>query len=218
MWRKQRRVYQDHMKYIHNNIVKPFRVKILRYAKRIRYMHDLAKYLPPPSMKGESAEAANWTVRNQEFTVSENRLVIKDGLPSSMQDDLEDHQEDYLSLTHKIGVTSCPQLRPKIIGKGQQPRSTILPLIEQPIYLTATSLPGFRVRTRQGLVSCAPKREPRKSGISTMVPRAIACFARSQECLSRSICRIVPRTVRACVPTGPSRMEWGDIWEVGLIL
>ena len=64
MWRKHWSGYHDHMKYIHNNIVKPFKVKILRYTERVCDMNDLAKYLPPPSMKGESTEADNWTVRN----------------------------------------------------------------------------------------------------------------------------------------------------------
>ena len=95
MWRKHRSIYHNHMKYIHNDIVKTFKVKILCYAERVRDMHDLAKYHPTPSMKGKSADAANLTVRNQEFTDSELRLAIKDRLPSSMQDELEDHPEDY---------------------------------------------------------------------------------------------------------------------------
>ena len=66
MCRKHRSVYQDHMKYVHNDIVKPFCVRILCYTKRIRDMHDLAKYPPTPSMKGESYETANWKVRDQE--------------------------------------------------------------------------------------------------------------------------------------------------------
>ena len=36
MWRKHQSVYQDHMKYVHNYIVKPFKVKILRYAECVR--------------------------------------------------------------------------------------------------------------------------------------------------------------------------------------
>ena len=51
-------------------------------------------------MKVEISEAANWTVRNQDFTYIEFRLTIKDGLPLSMQDELEDHPEDYRSLTY----------------------------------------------------------------------------------------------------------------------
>ena len=69
------------MKYVHNDVVKPLKVKILHYTKRVCNMHDLAKYLPPPLTKGDSSEAANRTVRNQEFTASEVRLAIRDGLP-----------------------------------------------------------------------------------------------------------------------------------------
>ena len=47
MWRKHFSVYQDHMKYVRNDIVKHFKVKILRYAKRMHDMYDLEKYLPP---------------------------------------------------------------------------------------------------------------------------------------------------------------------------
>ena len=70
MCRKHWSVYQDHLKYICNDIVNPFRVKILRYAERVIEMHDLARYLPPPSIKGVRAEEDNWTVSNQELTVS----------------------------------------------------------------------------------------------------------------------------------------------------
>ena len=40
MWRKHRSVYQDHMKYICNDIVNPFSVKIFRDAERVREMYD----------------------------------------------------------------------------------------------------------------------------------------------------------------------------------
>ena len=65
MWRKHWIVYHNHMKYVCNDIVKPFKVKILQYAKRVQDMHELDKHLPPPSMKGESAMAANWSFRNK---------------------------------------------------------------------------------------------------------------------------------------------------------
>ena len=52
------------MEYVRNDIVKPFKVNILRYFERVREMHDLANYLPPPSMKGESVMADNWNVHN----------------------------------------------------------------------------------------------------------------------------------------------------------
>ena len=74
------------MKYVCNDILKPFKVKILRYAKRVREMHDLAKYLHSPLIKGEISKADNWTVWNQEFTDSEVQLAMKDGLPKYIQD------------------------------------------------------------------------------------------------------------------------------------
>ena len=92
--RKHRSVYQYHMKYIHNDILKPSKVKTLRHVNRVREMCDLAKYLPPYLMKGESARVDNLTIRNQEFMVSEIWLAIKYGLTSSMQDELEEHQQD----------------------------------------------------------------------------------------------------------------------------
>ena len=89
------------MKYVRNDIVKPFRVKILLYAERVREMHELAKYLHPPSMKVEISMAANWAFRNEEFATGDLKLAIKDGLPKSMRDTLYDHQEDYRSLIYE---------------------------------------------------------------------------------------------------------------------
>ena len=37
---------------MHNDIVNPFRVGILQYYKRAWNMHDLAKFMRPPSKKG----------------------------------------------------------------------------------------------------------------------------------------------------------------------
>ena len=54
MWRKHQSVYQDHLKYIPNDIVKPFHVKILRHTDQVREMNALEKYLHPTLMKGES--------------------------------------------------------------------------------------------------------------------------------------------------------------------
>ena len=36
MWRNHHSVYQYHMKYVCNDIVKPFKAKIIRYSQRLR--------------------------------------------------------------------------------------------------------------------------------------------------------------------------------------
>ena len=81
--------------------MKPFCVGIIRYAKRVIDMHDLAKYLSPPSTKGKIYEVANWKVLNQELSVNEIRIAIKDGILPPMQYELEYNQEKYRSLTHE---------------------------------------------------------------------------------------------------------------------
>ena len=65
MWRKHPCVFQDKLKYIHNDIVKPLHLGILRYAERLQEIYDLANYLPPPSIRDESFEAARWDVRDK---------------------------------------------------------------------------------------------------------------------------------------------------------
>ena len=49
-------------------------------------------------MKVNSYEAAIWKVCDKELSVHDICVVIKDGLPSYMQDELEYNQEDYCSL------------------------------------------------------------------------------------------------------------------------
>ena len=60
MQRKQRSVFQNHIKYICNEIMKTFHAVVLRYAKHVQDMHELVKHLPPPSMKGGDYKSANW--------------------------------------------------------------------------------------------------------------------------------------------------------------
>ena len=66
MLRKHLSVFQDDLKYICNDIVHPFHVRIIYYAGRVGYMQNLVNRLPPPLMKGESFESDNWKVRNNE--------------------------------------------------------------------------------------------------------------------------------------------------------
>ena len=92
MWWKHRSVFQDNLTYIRNDIVKIIFVGILHFADRVEEMHEIAKHVPPPLMKGQIFEAANFKVCDKEFYVREIRVYIKYGLPSSMQDELEDNK------------------------------------------------------------------------------------------------------------------------------
>ena len=44
---------------------------------------------------------ANRSICNKEFTTSDIQLAIKDGILKKMMDELDDHREDYCSLTYE---------------------------------------------------------------------------------------------------------------------
>ena len=101
MWRKYISTLQYHVKYIHNDIMKPLRVGILQNAERVRKMHGLAKYLSPPSMKGGDYDHSYWTICNKELSEHEICVVTKYGLPISMQYEFKDKIEDCCFIHHK---------------------------------------------------------------------------------------------------------------------
>ena len=82
MWSKHRSTFQDHVKYIHNDIVNPFIFGVLQYAEHIREMHDLSKCLPLLFMKGHQYGESDWDVRNKRISENEIRVATRDGLPT----------------------------------------------------------------------------------------------------------------------------------------
>ena len=218
VWRNHWSVYQDHMKYVCNNILKSFKVKILCYAKRVHEMHDLAKYLPTPSMKGEIAMAANWSIHNKEFMNSDILITIKDGLPKSMRDELDDHTEDYCSLIYEDWF----ELLSTIEVKDESKRSSVH--IKKIASARSASLSDRNESVR------IPRKKKAKTGvlrsknpqegrtIGTMVYCITLWFAKSHECLNASTCCIVPNILIAGAPNVPSKMGWNYLLGVGLIL
>ena len=83
--KKHQGVFQDHVKYIHNDIVKPIRFRILHYNDRVREMHDLEKYLPPPSTKGGGFESDDWYACVKEFNEDVIQVATKDRLHTSIK-------------------------------------------------------------------------------------------------------------------------------------
>ena len=80
MRKKHKSALQGYLKYIHNHLVKNFRVIILQYSKRIHEMHNIANPLPPTSNKIDLFDQAYWRVCYIEFTGDEIRIATKDGL------------------------------------------------------------------------------------------------------------------------------------------
>ena len=63
--------------------------------------------------------AANWALRNKEFTTSDLRLAIRDGLPKSMRYELDYHTEDFCSLSYE----DCCDLLSTITVKYERKRA-----------------------------------------------------------------------------------------------
>ena len=80
--------------------MKPFRVFIINYNERVREIHNLEKYLPPPLMKGQDYNEADWEVRDK--GLSENNICVaaRDGLPISMRDELDEKDKYYQYVPH----------------------------------------------------------------------------------------------------------------------
>ena len=64
-------------------------------------MHDLSKFMPPPSNRGDKYDMAYWTICDKEFSEDDICVATKDGLPTSTQYEIEDKDKDYHSLIHK---------------------------------------------------------------------------------------------------------------------
>ena len=112
----------------------------------------------------------------------------------------------------KIGMTSCPQSKSKIIGKGQHQDQEDYNL-ERSIILTAMNL--FGVFKRRGLVMVYKSKSKSKRHPSITVKSAIVYFSRRQEFLSKSIFHIALKTVMESITTKiPPIMDREDPWEV----
>ena len=52
MWKNHCCVFYNHVRYVQNNITKPYKVIILKYYEQICEMFELAQYISPTSKKG----------------------------------------------------------------------------------------------------------------------------------------------------------------------
>ena len=79
----------------------PFRVGILQYAGRGREIQYIAKFMPPTLKKGDDYDQSYLTVLNKELSENEIGNSTNDELSSSMQDEMEDKDNNYSYLPHK---------------------------------------------------------------------------------------------------------------------
>ena len=81
--------------------MKPFKVGIIKYNERVREIHNLEKYLPPPLMKGQEYNEADWEVRDKGLSDNNIRVTTRNKLPISMQDELDEKDKYYRYVPHR---------------------------------------------------------------------------------------------------------------------
>ena len=93
------------IKYTHiilrGTALKKYKHVLVGCKEHIREMNELEKYLSPPLMKGGEFEQAYWNSHRKVFNEDVIRVTTKDKLPKSMQDELEDKNEDYSPIPHE---------------------------------------------------------------------------------------------------------------------
>ena len=81
IWKYHHQVYYDHIKYLQQHICKPFKWTMVQHISHVHDMFNYCIYLPPPTMRGQSWEKAEWTARNSPAPENTIREAIKEGLP-----------------------------------------------------------------------------------------------------------------------------------------
>jgi len=101
IWKDHHQVYYEHIEYLQQNIVKPFKWTMVQYISRVREMFDYFMYLQPHSLKGQGFLEAKWDKRDEPPPEEVIRKAIKDGLPEPMQHKLADKDTDYRLMTEE---------------------------------------------------------------------------------------------------------------------
>ena len=63
MWKNHNIMFEDHISYVHNGIINPFNVIILKYAEMYVEYLNLQPPSPPPSQKYEQFDYIYWDKR-----------------------------------------------------------------------------------------------------------------------------------------------------------
>ena len=131
MGRKHRSTLQNYVEYIHNDIVKNFRVGILQYSEHTCKMHNLVKYISPTSMKGGEYDQKYWTPRKINYLRMRFVLQLRTYFLHPCRINWRKKLRTMLTHPMKNGMTFCSPWRLKITGKEPRIKSKILRPLSQ---------------------------------------------------------------------------------------
>ena len=86
MWKKHQHVFDDHISYVINDITKPFKMMILKYAASTCKIFELAHYLSPLRNRGEGFDGDDWKTHDINFFEEGIFKSITHGLPNKTED------------------------------------------------------------------------------------------------------------------------------------
>jgi hypothetical protein len=102
MWVRHRTVFDEHIRYLENKIIKPYDMAIRDFYDRVLEIYSYLHYMQPPSMNNQAWHEAKWYMLYNQPT--EERLwvaMIRNGLPKLMQDKLDQKDEDYRMVSNE---------------------------------------------------------------------------------------------------------------------
>ena len=100
-WETPHEVYEDHLRYLSNDIVKPLAMSVTELVLRFDRMYALKKFLPPPHKRDDDAEKANWKKQDVAVTFDEQRRSQFNALPTGYKEALKDKDEDWKSMSRQ---------------------------------------------------------------------------------------------------------------------
>eukprot|EP00979_Chaetoceros_neogracilis_P003013 scaffold512_cov305-Chaetoceros_neogracile.AAC.3 len=100
-WDSHQDVYEDHINYLMNDVVKPFTMDVKTMNQRFKELRKLTEYIPPPSKRDGSGLDANWERHGEEFTFDQIRKMQFNALPINFKKSLSMLEEDWKTLTNQ---------------------------------------------------------------------------------------------------------------------
>jgi hypothetical protein len=95
LWTRHRTVQEEHIRYLENKVIKPFDMAIRDFYDRVVEMYSYVYYMQPPSMNNQVWYEAKWSTCSTQMSEERMRTAVRNGLPRSMQDKLDQKDEDY---------------------------------------------------------------------------------------------------------------------------
>ena len=95
IWKKHRSVFDDHLRYVQNDVTNTYKERIIKYTEFMHEMINLSQYLSPTCIKGEYYRNNECKSRYEKFLEETIQKDIKCGLFPVISQDIEYNDMDY---------------------------------------------------------------------------------------------------------------------------